>query len=114
MGNSQGTKNRKLLAAIQRGKARTAFMLIKKGASVNATDEEGVSALHYAARAQSLEILEEMIHLHAYINCQTIKGETALHDAARLGFLQGCKLLLTHGAKLNMQTIVRVLLPICR
>ena len=80
--------------------------MVKGGASENATDEEGVSALHFAARGKHLDILDDLIHFNAYINCQTINGETPLHEAARVGFLEGCQSLITQGAKLNIQTIV--------
>jgi uncharacterized protein len=58
--------------------------LIKNGADVNARDEQGVTALMYAAENnQNLEVAKALISAGADVNARGEKGVTALMEAAK-------------------------------
>lgn len=60
--------------------------LLSKGTSVNATDNAGYTALHYAARAGNVRICELLIQAGANVNMATKAGQaTPLHRAAMAG-----------------------------
>ncbi|EAY16229.1 hypothetical protein TVAG_341230 [Trichomonas vaginalis G3] len=55
---------------------------ISHGANVNEKNEDGLTALHFAAIYNSIEITEVLLLHGANINEKNKKGETALHNAA--------------------------------
>jgi len=64
-------------------------------------DEEGFTALHYAASYGYLEIAELLLAKNANVNAQTGKGLTPLHYAASRGHKEMLDLLLSQGAKVD-------------
>jgi len=73
--------------------------LIEAGASPNATAKMGFSALHFAAQANALDALQELLSKGANPNVwEGRKKSTPLHIAAAKGYAEAVSLLLKHGA----------------
>jgi ankyrin repeat protein len=74
--------------------------LLAKGASVNATDTFGRTALHHAARsiAAQADILSTLVSAGAIINAADTSGQTPLHEAVASINPEKVAWLLTHGA----------------
>ncbi|CAG4944840.1 unnamed protein product [Colias eurytheme] len=71
---------------------------------VNAQDNAGYTALHYAARNGHDDICKLLIAKGAQIDIQTKSGKaTPLHRAAAAGKLSTVKLLIESGAKVDLQ-----------
>lgn len=62
-------------------------MLLACGADPAATDAEGRTALHEAARKLSLPVLNRLLEEGVYPGVRCLKGRTPLHEAARTGRL---------------------------
>jgi ankyrin repeat protein len=86
-----------LLTAIRDGDTIRAKALLKRGADVNARDEDGATALMHAAADSNLPVMKLLLEEGADVNATSKSGGTALlwalHDVERV------KLLLKHGAK---------------
>ncbi len=59
----------------------TVKYLLSKGASVNAKDNNGSTAINFAATMGRLEIIQTLIEAGAEINNKTDSGSTPLHQA---------------------------------
>ncbi len=70
-----------LLIACRNGNLQIVQMLIKGGADVNITDNEGFSPLMRAAIAKNLQIVSLLINSHANIFLTNVNNETALVHA---------------------------------
>jgi hypothetical protein len=82
-------------------KGRNAILLqaLGLGADIHAEDNDGWSAIMYAARRGNIEALEILIVSGADINHASIERQfTALHLAAGNGLMDVCKCLLRAGA----------------
>ena len=75
--------------------------LIKAGADVNATKNNGTTLLHYAAIYAGPEIAEMFIRAGADVNAAESTGNTPLHDAAFQDKLKITELLIKSGANIN-------------
>jgi len=78
--------------------------LVSKGLtkeSVNAADTDGTRPLHWAVRADELEIARLLLRAGADPNAETRLGVTALYLAAQNGDAEMVKALLDAGAKAN-------------
>lgn len=62
--------------------------LIKHGANINATDEYGCTALHYAAMANNTEMCNLLLINKADASIRDKQGRSVLHAAAHEGALQ--------------------------
>jgi ankyrin repeat protein len=69
-------------------------MLIGRGADVHATDGEGRTALHFAARRGYNEVVKLLLDKTAEPKIQDAKGHTALHFAAGYGSKKVVRMLL--------------------
>ncbi|PVH96490.1 ankyrin, partial [Periconia macrospinosa] len=76
-------------------------LILEKGADINATCDQGSTALIQYARLRYTEGLEMLISRGADIHISSQKWGTALHAAASRGFTEGCKLLQEAGADVN-------------
>ena len=74
---------------------------IKDGANVNAKDNDGNTALMWAAYNGHTERVKLLIEHGANINAKDNDGETALMQAAFYGYIEIVKLLLEYGASVN-------------
>lgn len=87
-----------LMLAAQEGHKVISELLLKAGADQLATDNDGLNAMHYAAREGKTEIVS-MLNKQL-INSRATNGSTPLLFAAQRGHLDMCKLLSTVGADL--------------
>ncbi|KAG9849039.1 hypothetical protein KCU98_g4707, partial [Aureobasidium melanogenum] len=62
--------------------ADTIKLFVSKGVNVNATDDEGISALHLAAKRGDQAIVKTLIATGAEVNVKSATGQTLLHEAA--------------------------------
>jgi len=98
---SQEKKNEEFLAAIRTKNLERANTLLKAGAEVDCKDEEGNTALHYAASSGQLEFVELLIKNGIDPDLINNKIETALHKASEKGYADIIKFLINHGAAPN-------------
>ncbi len=91
--------NEKLLSAIREADARTARSLLSRGADASAKDNDGLTALMYAAMYARADCVELLLVKGAAPNARNNDGLTALMLAA--GDFDKAKLLLARGANVN-------------
>lgn len=77
--------------------------LIDQGVDVNATDEIGKSALHWAAGAEPA-VISVLLAAEADVNAKDQWDRTPLHFVAAAGSLENIRLLLDAGADVNAKT----------
>lgn len=75
--------------------------LLNSGVNINATDEDGETALMDAADDRNSEVLKLLIANGANVNLADEDGETALMKAADEGRSENVKLLIQAGANIN-------------
>ena len=99
--------NSKLLEAAEKGDTDKIWELIEQGADINAQNEDGMTALMYAARYGHLtpELLETLVSHGADVNARDNKGRTALMLSALHGHLtpELLEALVSIGADVNAQ-----------
>jgi len=79
-----------------------AMMLIRKGADVNARNDNGVTPLHRAVEVDDIELFEMLLSAPgADINALGMDGGTPLHSAALEAEVNMVKFLLDNGADVN-------------
>jgi ankyrin repeat protein len=83
----------KLLAAAKAGKTAKVRDLIKAGASVNAKDDKGKTALMWAARNGRTKTVETLIDKGADVNAKDDEGMTALDWAKEYDYPKTIKAL---------------------
>ncbi|KAJ2953625.1 hypothetical protein O0L34_g1229 [Tuta absoluta] len=72
---------------------------------VNAPDNSGYTALHYAARCGNVDTCKILLNNGADINAQTSGKATPLHKAAAAGKINTVKFLIQSGADINLQDV---------
>jgi len=77
--------------------------LIESQADVNIADENGKTALHWAAAVNNVEAVNVLLKNNANRDAQDNKDETPLFLAAREGSYQAARALLDHGANREIQ-----------
>jgi hypothetical protein len=88
--------------AATRGDLATVESIIKTGVSVNARDESGLTALHYASWKGHPRIVKVLLASGAEVDAKEPRnGWTALYVAAREGHEEVTKALLAAGADMN-------------
>lgn len=75
--------------------------LLSRGVNINATDDDGETALMEAADSRNVETVRVLIANGANVNAADEDGETALMIAADDGRLEIVQLLLQAGANVN-------------
>ena len=81
-------------------------LLLRYGASIEATTESGLTPLHVAAFMGHTQIVTYLLENGANTESPTIRGETALHLAARANQTEIMRLLLRSGAKVDAKAKV--------
>jgi ankyrin repeat protein len=99
----QKDKNEKLLMAAYEGKTDTVIHLIIDSANINATGEEGITALMYASEKGHLDIVKILLYNKADPNIVPYSGRTALISAATNNQPEIVYNLLLYGADINAQ-----------
>ena len=87
-----------MLFAAHANQVTAARVLMAAGASVDASDEQGKTAVQYAAYSGHASVLQMLLEGGASINATDREGATALHVAAFFGDPQLTKLLMEHHA----------------
>src|SRR4029450_2860942 len=108
--------NPSLIDAVKSGNREAVRALLKQHADVNQRESDGMTALHWAVRANDGETTQLLIRAGAKGNPALVElllnaganpngalpdGETVLMTAARTGNVPSLKLLLAHGADPN-------------
>lgn len=87
-----------LMAAARRGDAAAMLPLLESGASPNAADGRGCTAVLFASCTRSKEAVELLVRFGGRLGVADKDGNTCMHSAAAAGNLQMVSLLLTEGA----------------
>lgn len=91
-----------LMNAVQYGgSVETIKLLLKKGADLNAKDNDGWHPLQLAAKRGDVEIVRLLLENGAKVNATNDYGATALESAAYRGYVDIVKLLVENGANVN-------------
>jgi len=84
--------------AAEKGHKKTAEILIRQGADVNAEMRNGETPLHLAAEYGHKEMAQLLIEQGANVNAKTQTGESPLHRAAANGHVEMVSFLIKQGA----------------
>lgn len=95
------TAKSELQSAVMAKNATEVLAALSKGASVDALDREGRTALFYAVRDGSDEIIKILIEGGSDVNLKDHNLEAPLHFAAREFQLRAATALLDAGAEVN-------------
>jgi ankyrin repeat protein len=77
-----------LIIASQLGAYGFASLILTQKPLINAQDEKGYTALHYAIEANALKLVQELLKNNADVNAQTKEGNTPMHIAVQLNNLE--------------------------
>ena len=95
--------------AAERGDLEAVRELLRNGADVNTAQSDGMTALHWAATRDDVEIARTLIYAGATVRATTrLGGYTALHLAARAGSAGAAERILEAGADPNVFTTTGV------
>lgn len=89
-----------LLRAVRSSKIALVRDLLGRGANLQATDAEGLSALHWATSGGDVEMAKCLLTLGAEVDPRC-EGDTPLHWASQDGYDEVVRCLLAHGADPN-------------
>jgi hypothetical protein len=76
-------------------------ILIDNGSDINASDDEGLQAIHYAASEGNNHCLIYILDKGANVNSANDDGWQAIHASTREGHLTSLEILLSYGADAN-------------
>ena len=77
------------------------MLLLNRGANIDAPDNEGRTALHWAAEQGNLEITTFLVANKAKLESTELNGETALHRSSAGGHLSVVTYLIDSGANIE-------------
>ncbi|XP_076296315.1 uncharacterized protein LOC143216793 isoform X5 [Lasioglossum baleicum] len=92
------------LRAARAGQLEKVLEFLESGVDINASNANGLNALHLAAKDGHLEIVRELLNRGAVVDAATKKGNTALHIASLAGQEEVVQLLVQRGASVNAQS----------
>ena len=101
--SNAATSDVRLIDAVKAGNAVTVRTLSQQRALVNATEADGTTALHWAARLDRVELVQTLIRAGAPVNAKTRYAVTALSLAAVNGSAAVVDALLKAGADANTE-----------
>lgn len=93
--------NDNLLEAAKSGNVDNVIKYLKKGADVNTTDKDSVSALMFASQNGFLDVVKILVNNGAKVNARPVGGITALIAAARFDNYEVLDFLIHNGADMN-------------
>ena len=96
-------KHTPLMLAAKLNRLETAKLLLRAGACIDETNDEGETALHLAANGGFAEMIELLLKKNASIDIQTKEGNTALHLAAISSHSEAVSKLCDMGATPGLQ-----------
>ncbi|XP_055346317.1 uncharacterized protein LOC129593857 isoform X2 [Paramacrobiotus metropolitanus] len=79
---------------------------LRQGADINATNANGLNALHLASKERHVELVRLLLKHGASVDAATRKGNTALHIACLAGQYEIVRILIEHGAAVNVQSLI--------
>jgi ankyrin repeat protein len=94
-------REQKLLDAACQGNWRRIKKLLNSGVDVNAKNEYGRTALHYAAYSGSAATARELLARGADVNAKDVSGWTPLRHAEHYGKIDVVRILVDAGADVN-------------
>ncbi|KAM8795960.1 protein phosphatase 1 regulatory subunit 12B-like [Eudromia elegans] len=86
------------LAACSSGDTEEVKRLLGRGARVNTTNVDGLTALHQACIDENLDMVKFLVENGADVNQKDNEGWTPLHAVASCGYLNIAEYLISHGA----------------
>lgn len=98
---SAGNEDKIFHLAVEKGDHDVVMLLLAAGADVNATGENGTTALNVASRYGHLEIVRTLLEAGVNMNASSEPRGTALHYASNWGYVEIVKTLLVAGADVN-------------
>jgi len=96
-----GVLDEELIFHSKIGDADIVGALIVAGADTNAAEDDGWTALHWAAEGGYADIIKLLINAGADVNSRSVTGWTPLHSAACGGDVVATAVLLEAGADVN-------------
>eukprot|EP00899_Mesostigma_viride_P027381 jgi/Mesvir1/7828/Mv11769-RA.1 len=93
-----------LMEAAQGGDLDAVKTLIKRGANVDAEDNNYETSLHAASREGHLDVVEHLVFSGAYIEAKDWSEWTPLHYASYAGHLKVVKYLVSNGANMGAKS----------
>jgi len=102
--DGEGVKWTPLHVAIYSGTPSIARMLLEHGATPNAPDNDGATALHFASRRRGITEVELLLGYGMNVDVREKYGWTPLHEAAYRLNLEVVVVLLNRGADPHAQT----------
>ena len=84
------------------GNVEEARGLIARGINIDEQDEDGATALHFAAMYGYIDIVQELIRVGAALDVEDEEGDTALHNASEEGLIDIVRELVRAGAALDV------------
>lgn len=100
----KGDESLSLIDASYHGYTERVKHLLSVGADVNAKNEDGVSALSYAADRGHMDIVKILLANNADVNSRSNIGSTPLINAAYMGHTEIVEMLIVNGANVNAQS----------
>ncbi|XP_014670964.1 PREDICTED: protein phosphatase 1 regulatory subunit 12A-like [Priapulus caudatus] len=88
------------LAACSAGDTQEVDKLLARGADINTTNVDGLTALHQACIDENMTIVEYLVENSASVNSIDNEGWTPLHAAASCGYTKIAEYLLEKGANI--------------
>jgi ankyrin repeat protein len=90
--------------AAQRGDVEAVRALLRQGADVNAAQGDGMTALHWAASAGNVALIDVLVYAGAHVEATTRLGDyRPLHLASRAGHAGAIQQLLESGARVDVR-----------
>uniref|UniRef100_A0A914IEY1 Ankyrin n=1 Tax=Globodera rostochiensis TaxID=31243 RepID=A0A914IEY1_GLORO len=98
-------QNAVFLRAARAGSLDQVLEFLRGGIDINASNSNGLNALHLASKEGHNEVVRELLRRGASVDASTKKGNTALHIAALAGQDIVVTILVEHGANVNAQSV---------
>uniref|UniRef100_A0AC35TXI0 ANK_REP_REGION domain-containing protein n=1 Tax=Rhabditophanes sp. KR3021 TaxID=114890 RepID=A0AC35TXI0_9BILA len=102
---NKADSNASFLRAARAGHFDKVLEYLRNGVDINASNSNGLNALHLASKEGHHEVVRELLRRGANVDSSTRKGNTALHIACLAGQDMIVTILVEHGASVNAQSL---------